>query len=238
MSGTSFQSSYLSVQWKPRKRGIMKSRFSLILIACVLVFGGILFFSKKDSNNNTSSNSANTGKVTNHVKGQGKKGVTLVEYGDFECPACTAYYPLVEQVFAKYQNDITFQYRNFPLRQIHQHAMVAHRAAAAADRQGKFWDMYDLLYKNHDTWAAESDPTSTFRGYAQSLGLDLTKYDSDFQSQAVNDEINADIAAGNALGVNSTPTFFLNGKKIDNPRDEPSFEKVIQDAINASTVKS
>src|SRR4051812_226911 len=176
----------------------MNSRFSLILVSCVIIFGGILIFSKKDAKSPAGSGS---GQVTNHVKGEGKKNVTLVEYGDFECPACTAYYPLVEQVFAKYSNDITFQYRNFPLRQIHLHAMIAHRAAAAADRQGKFWDMYDLLYKNHDTWAAQSDPTNTIRGYAQSLGLDMTKYDTDFQSEAVNSEINADIAAGQKLGI-------------------------------------
>ena len=206
----------------------MNSRFSLILVSCVIIFGGILIFSKKDAKSPASTGS---GQVTNHVKGEGKKNVTLVEYGDFECPACTAYYPLVEQVYAKYSSDITFQYRNFPLRQIHLHAMIAHRAAAAADRQGKFWDMYDLLYKNHDTWAAESDPTNTIRGYAQSLGLNMTKYDQDFQSEAVNSEINADIAEGQKLGITGTPTFFVDGKKIDNPKDLASFEKVIDDAI-------
>jgi protein-disulfide isomerase len=210
----------------------MKSRFSLILIACVLIFGGILLVSKKDAKSPDGSNSS-TGQVTNHVKGDGKTGVTLVEYGDFECPACSAYYPLVEQVYEKYKGDITFQFRNFPLRQIHQHAMVAHRAAAAAARQGKFWEMYDLLYQNHDTWTQQSDPSSTFRSYAQSLGLDLTKYDTDFKSEAVNAEINADIAEGTKLGINSTPTFFVNGKKIDNPRDQAAFEKVITDAIAA-----
>jgi protein-disulfide isomerase len=211
----------------------MKSRFSLILIAAVVIFGGLLIFNKKDSKSPDGSNSGNSGQVTNHVKGDGKKGVTIVEYGDFECPACTAYYPLVEHTFQKYKSDITFQFRNFPLRQIHQHAMVAHRAAAAADRQGKFWEMYDLLYQNHDTWSTQSDPTATFRSYAQSLGLDLTKYDTDFKSEAVNAEINADIAEGTKLGVNSTPTFFVDGKRIDNPRDQEAFNKVIEDAIKA-----
>lgn len=211
----------------------MKSRFSLILIACVVIFGGILIFSKKDTKSPSSNNS--TSQLSNHTRGDGKKGVTLTEYGDFECPACSAYYPLVEQVYEKYKGDITFQFRNFPLRQIHQHAMVAHRAAEAADKQGKFWEMYALLYQNHDTWTQQSDPTTTFRGYAQSLNLDMNKYDSDFKSEAVNALINADLAEGQKLGVNSTPTFFVDGKKIENPRDVNAFYKVIEDAIKAKS---
>jgi protein-disulfide isomerase len=209
----------------------MKSRFTIILVACVVIFGGILIFSKKDAKSPSGSNSSS--QLTNHTRGEGKKGITLTEYGDFECPACSAYYPIVEQVFEKYKGDITFQFRNFPLRQIHQHAMVAHRAAEAADKQGKFWEMYGLLYQNHDTWTKESDPTSTFRAYAQSLGLDLTKYDTDFKSEATNSAINADISKGQELGVNSTPTFFIDGKKIDNPRDLDAFNKAIEDAIKA-----
>lgn len=211
----------------------MKSRFSLILIACVVIFGGILIFSKKDAKSPNGSNSST--QLSNHVRGDGNKKVTLTEYGDFECPACSAYYPLVEQVFEKYKGDITFQFRNFPLRQIHQHAMVAHRAGEAADKQGKFWEMYALLYQNHDTWTQQPDPTSTFRSYAQSLNLDMAKYDADFKSEAVNAQINADIAEGTKLGVNSTPTFFVDGKKIENPRDVDSFNKVIEDAIKAKT---
>lgn len=211
----------------------MKSRFSLILIAAVVIFGGLLIFNKKDAKSPDGSSSNASGQLTNHVRGDGKKGVTLTEYGDFECPACSAYYPIVEQVVEKHKSDITFQFRNFPLRQIHKNAMSAHRSAAAADRQGKFWEMYNLLYQNHDTWSQQTDATATFRGYAQSLGLDMTKYDTDFKSEAVNAEINADIAEGQKLGVNSTPTFFIDGKKIDNPRDLDAFNKAIDDAIKA-----
>jgi protein-disulfide isomerase len=209
----------------------MKSRFSLILIACVVIFGGILVFSKKDEKSPDSGNS--TGQLSSHTRGEGKKGVTLTEYGDFECPACAAYYPIVEQVFEKYKADITFQFRNFPLRQIHKNAMVAHRAAEAADKQGKFWEMYALLYQNHSNWSQETEASSTFRAFAQSLSLDMTKYDADFKSEVTNAIINADIAEGQKLGVSSTPTFFIDGKKIENPRDLEAFTKAIEDAIKA-----
>lgn len=209
----------------------MKSRFSLIMIACVVIFGGILVFGNKDEKSSDSGSS--NGEVTNHTRGEGKKGVTLTEYGDFECPACAAYYPIVEQVFEKYKADITFQFRNFPLRQIHKNAMVAHRAAEAADKQGKFWEMYALLYQNHSSWSQETEASGTFRGFAQSLGLDMAKYEADLKSEATNAIINADIAKGQELGVSSTPTFFIDGKKIENPRDLDAFNKAIEDAIKA-----
>jgi len=210
----------------------MKSRFSIILIACVVIFGGILLFSKKDASAPKDSN-GNTVQPTNHVRGEGKKGVTLVEYGDFQCPACGQYYPIVEQVYAKYKDDITFQFRHFPLSQIHPHAFLAHRYAEAAGNQGKFWEMYDLLYKNQSSWTSLGSVDSTFQSFAQSLNLDMSKLDADVKSDTTNAIINADIDAGKGLGVNSTPTFFLDGKKIENPTDLESFNKLIDDAIAA-----
>ncbi len=210
----------------------MGSRFGVILAAFVAIFVGILIFNGNDARA-PKDGQDNSNLVTNHVRGDGKKGVTLVEYGDFECPACGGYYPIVEQVVEKYKADITFQYRNFPLTQIHRHAMLAHRSAQAASNQNKFWEMYNLLYQNQTTWSATSDPSSTFRSYAESLGLDLAQYDKDVKSSATNDIINADIAAGQKLGANSTPTFILDGKKITNPADADGFSKLIEDAIKA-----
>lgn len=212
----------------------MKSRFSLILIACMVIFGGILFATKKDAKS-PAAGGGSSSQVTNHTRGEGKSGVTLTEYGDFQCPACGAYYPVIEQVFEKYKDQITFQFRNFPLRQIHPHAMLAHRAAAAADKQGKFWDMYNMLYTNQSAWTDQSDPITTFRGFAQSIGLNMDQYDTDLKSGTVNDAINADIAEGQKLGVSSTPTFFIDGKKIDNPKDVEGFNKLIEDAIKAKS---
>jgi protein-disulfide isomerase len=211
----------------------MKSRFSLILIICAVIFGGILFATKKDSKSTSGGN--DSAQATNITRGGGKSGVVITEYADFQCPACGAYYPVVEQVYEKYQDQVTFQFRHFPLRQIHQHAMVSHRAAEAANKQGKFWEMFSLLYRNQQTWSVQTDPTSTFRGFAESLGLDMAKYDADFKSEAVNDTLNADIAEGQKLGVTGTPTFFIDGKKIENPRDADAFNKVIEDAIKAKT---
>lgn len=212
----------------------MKSRFSFILIALVIVFGAVLFISKKDATapNNGGDPNAQT---TNHTRGENKKNVTLVEYGDFQCPACGGYYPIVEQVVEKYKDDIQFQFVNFPLTQIHPNAMLAHRSAEAASNQGKFWEMYGLLYQNQTTWTSltPAQADAAFRSYAESLNLDMTKFSTDQKSQATNTIINADISKGKGLGVTSTPSFFVDGKKIENPKDLDSFNKVIEEAIKA-----
>lgn len=212
----------------------MKSRFSLILIACVVIFGGILLFGKKDASAPVDENGKAV-EASNHVKGEGAKKVVLTEYGDFQCPACGAFYPIVEQVYEKYKADITFQFRSFPLRQIHPNAVLAHRYAEAASDQGKFWEMYDLLYKNQDSWSSSSTADTVFKSLAQSLNLDMGKLEADVKSDTTNAIINADIDAGKKLGVSSTPTFFIDGKKIENPRDLEGFNKLIEDAIAAKS---
>jgi protein-disulfide isomerase len=209
----------------------MSKRFFVILILGLLLFSGYYVFSQKKAD-------APKGGValTNHVSGAGKKNVTLVEYGDFECPACGSYYPLVKQIKEKFADDITFQFRNFPLIQIHQHAFEAHRAAEAASLQGKFWEMYDLLYSRQQTWVRSANPSSDFESYANELGLDIAKFKTDFASSAVNDTINADVAEGQKLKLTGTPSFFLDGKQIESLTvidTVDKFTKLIQDEIDA-----
>jgi protein-disulfide isomerase len=140
----------------------------------------------------------------------------------------------VKAVKEKFKQDITFQFRHFPLTQIHPNAQAAARAAEAASLQGKFWEMHDLLYENQQSWSSSDDVVPIFEQYAQQLGLDVNKFKQDFSSSQVNDTINADIKAGQEIGANSTPTFVLNGQKLDqNPANQAAFEKLISDAIAA-----
>jgi protein-disulfide isomerase len=210
----------------------MDKRFLLILAALAIVFGGIFFFSKAKSSAPGKSGSSSA--VSNHTLGTGTK-VKLVEYGDYQCPACGQFFPIVKQLQAKYADQMTFRFAHFPLVQIHQNAMAGARAAEAASLQGKFWEMHDLLYQNQNSWSASSDPNPYFVQYATSLGLDVTKYKQDMASQAVLNTINADTSEVQALGASGTPTFVLNGKKIENPNSLEAFSQVIDEAIkNAS----
>ncbi len=168
------------------------------------------------------------------IFGNSAAKVTLVEYGDFQCPACGAYAPIVKQLTKDYEQKIKFVFRNFPLYQIHPNAEPAARAAEAAGRQGKYWDMLDLIYGNQSKWAETGNAAETFASYAKSLNLDMNKYSSDLNSDAVSKKITDDYQSGISSGVNGTPTFFLNGKTIQNPRSLEEFKSIIDEALRAN----
>lgn len=203
-----------------------------IIVTIVIIAGLFGLFSLTKSSDKSQSNSSSSGQASEHKKGAGNKGVTLVEYGDFQCPACKSYYPIVKQIEAEYGDDITVQFRNYPLNQIHPHAYAAARAAEAAGKQGKFFEMHDLMYESQDSWTQSPNVSSVFEQYASQLGLNLDQFKSDVASEQSKATIDADIKAGQTLGATSTPTFVLNGVKLeDNPKDFEGFKKLIDEQI-------
>ncbi|HUY85244.1 MAG TPA: thioredoxin domain-containing protein [Candidatus Dormibacteraeota bacterium] len=208
----------------------MSKQFLGVILIIIVVLVGI-FALTGNKLSQTSSNGSSTGTLTQHVEGQGTTGVTLVEYGDYQCPYCGQYFPTVKQVVAEYGDKIKFQFRNFPLTGLHQNAFAAARAAEAAGLQNKFWEMNDVLYQTQSQWSNAGDPTTTFDQYAQQLGLNLSRYKTDYASSKVNDLINADEAEGNKLGIQGTPTFFLDGKQIQVANAASAFEKLINAEI-------
>lgn len=207
----------------------MSKTFWGILAAIVIVFGVVFAVTRNNSNGSTSTNT----KPTQHIEGNGTTGVTLVEYGDYECPYCEEYYPIVKQVVADEFSKITFQFRNFPLTSIHPNAYAGARAAEAAGLMGKFWQMHDTLYNssNWQQWSTSSNPDPYFYKYAQQLGLNLTTFKKDFNSSQVNNMIEADMNAGNKLNIQGTPTFFLDGKQISVGPSVSQFENLINQAV-------
>lgn len=206
----------------------MNKTFWAIIAVIVVVFGGILLFNGREA---SAPAGGGKGTPTNHVTGKGASGVTLVEYGDYQCPFCGQFYPIVKAVQQKYDAQIFFQFRNLPLLQVHQNAFAGARAAEAAGLQGKFWEMHDLLYENQNTWGQSSNAQTYFEQYAGQLGLNLPQFKTDAASRKVNDLINADIAAFTKTGnPESTPTFFLDGKKIQ-PSSVDDFSKLIDAEI-------
>lgn len=205
----------------------MDKRFLAVIGAIIIIFIGFLVVRGNDK----AEAPETSAKPSNHTKGEGASGVTLVEYGDFQCPACRQYEPLVAEITEKYSDEITFQFRNFPLTSIHPNAFAASRAAEAAGKQGKFWEMHDKLYAGQDDWKGATSPNKIFGTYASQLELNIEKYEADFKSTAVNDTINADLAAGGKLDITGTPGFVLDGKLIKNPTSIEDFSKLIDDAI-------
>jgi protein-disulfide isomerase len=217
----------------------MSKQFWAVIVVVVLVFIGI--FALNGNTTKGSNSTTSNGTPSQHIEGKGQDGVTLVEYGDYQCPYCGQYYSIVKQVQAEYNNQMTFQFRNFPLVSLHPNAFAGARAAEAASLQNKFWQMHDLLYEQNQiyyesngaesTWIGASNPLPYFDEYAQQLGLNVTKFNQDFNSDQVDATINADMAAGNKLNVDATPTFFLDGKQISVGESAPEFEKLINAAI-------
>ncbi|HEY1074928.1 MAG TPA: DsbA family protein [Patescibacteria group bacterium] len=161
--------------------------------------------------------------------GGGEK-VTLVEFGDFQCPACGSAYPVLKQIKADYGDRITFAFRNYPLT-IHANAELAAYAAQAAAEQGKFWEMHDKLFETQSAWSLSFNPENTFVGYATGLGLDEAKFRADIKNQAVIDKVRLDKGDGEALKVNSTPTLFLNGAQIPSSWSYESLKSLIDQEL-------
>ena len=165
-----------------------------------------------------------------NVKGNMDAKVTLVEFSDFECPACKAYAPVLTALVDMYPNDLRLVYKYFPLKTIHYRAQASAQAAEAAARQGKFWEMYKLLFDNQGVWSKETG-TATFEKYAQDIGLDVTKFLEDYNSDSVKEKIDRQLKEGIDLNVNGTPTMYINGVKIKNPGSTEEFMKLIEDEI-------
>lgn len=159
--------------------------------------------------------------------------VTLIEYSDFQCPACAIYHPIVKKVTGDFNDKILFVYRNFPLSSIHQNAEIAAWTAGAAGKQGKFWEMHDMIFENQSIWAKlpTSKAKEAFIAYARTLGLNIERFNKDFESSEVRNKVKDDYNGGVRAGVNATPTFFINGRAIQNPQSYDEFRSTITNAI-------
>ena len=149
-----------------------------------------------------------------HSVGPSDAPVTLEEFGDFQCPPCGLLHPVLKEMEKEFGSQLRVIFREFPLAQAHPHAIAAARAAEAAGMQGKFWEMHDLLFSNQPTWAPAFDARPTFEGYATRIGLDIAKFRRDAAGSAVEQRIALDGRRAAALGVNGTPTVFMNGREI------------------------
>lgn len=164
------------------------------------------------------------------TKGNKEAKVVLVEYSDFQCPACAYYYPLLKKLSQDFGDKVSFSYRHFPLRQ-HMNARSAAYAAEAAGRQNKFWEMHDLIFENQTKWENRGDAEKIFTEFAVSLGLNENQFKNDLSSKDIKNKVENDFQSGVQSKVNSTPTIFLNGKKIEVPPNYDELSNIINEAV-------
>lgn len=165
------------------------------------------------------------------IKGTDEAKIILIEYLDFQCPACAIYHILTEKVYEEYKDKIKFIIRHFPLTQIHRNAYLASQAAEAAGRQNKFWEYVDILFKNQKEWENKFNAQDLFIKYAEEINLDINKFKIDIKDNTIKEKIESDIKSGIHLLVDATPTFFLNNKKIQ-PKSYEEFKTLIDEALN------
>ncbi|MGA2910697.1 MAG: thioredoxin domain-containing protein [Candidatus Microgenomates bacterium] len=216
----------------------------VVLATLVLLIGGIYLFSRGSGNSTTLSSTVSSSLLIpqndyetsgivngNYLLATPSASVTLVEFGDYECPACGEYHPMVKQLLTDFAGKVIFVFRNFPLSQ-HLNAPISAYAAEAAGLQGKFWQMHDKLYETQNDWSGSTDARSIFIGYAKDLGLDVTKFTADIDSSAVKNKVQSDMNDGNTIGINETPTFFLNGSELNLTGSSNELETDVQKVLN------
>jgi protein-disulfide isomerase len=179
--------------------------------------------------------SAESGNIADHVEGKADSNVILVEYGDYQCPSCGGAYPNVNTLMDEYGDRIALVFRNFPLTSIHPNAKAAAAAAESAGLQGKYWEMHNILYENQNSWSSldTSKRTDAFVAYAERLDIDIEKFKTELSSDGVNSKISFDMELGKAQNASATPTFFLNGEKLD----EKTASGIVQGDLTAVKAK-
>lgn len=166
-----------------------------------------------------------------NVEGNAKSKVVIIEYSDFECPACRTYYFVMKELVVEFGDRVAFVYRHFPLTGLHANAEFAARAAQATGKQGKFWQMHDLLFEKQDEWAKVANVMPMFESYAKLLGISVDQFKTDFNSKEVKDFVKVQRTYAIKIGLQGTPSFFINGKQFQNPTSVEAFRAIIKDAL-------
>lgn len=195
----------------------------IIFLIGVIVTFVLLFFAYKLTAGPQKTEFPEINKVVigDHTKWSKENKNILVEYSDIQCPACKSFHDLLKTFESSKSADfsitqkVTLVYRHFPLFLIHKNAFSAAYAAEAAGLQNKFWEMIDLQFEKQSQWSNLANPTEFFIGLAKEINLDLEKFKKDMNSSNVKNKVQSHLSEGESIGVNATPTFFLNGKKID-----------------------
>jgi protein-disulfide isomerase len=181
----------------------------IIVVTVALIIGAVFFLSKPEKA--VMVDAATLVKDDSLKQSSESAKLTIVEFGDMQCPACKLAHPGLKQAIADFPGQVNFVFRHYPLPQ-HKNAIAGAKAVEAANMQGKVWEMFDKLYDSQEEWAESDNPVEIFKKYATDLGMDAEKLASDMSLPAIQDKITKDQGDGNAVGVNSTPTLYFNNE--------------------------
>jgi protein-disulfide isomerase len=220
-------------------------RFAPFLIIAVVLIGGFVavwLLSRSAQRSNALQNSSTPrqgseprGAEPPHIRGNVNAPVTVEEFADFQCGSCGAYYPELKKIEAEFGDRLRVVFRENPLFPNHQYSVIAAQAAEAAGLQGRFWEMHDKLFENQKTWSEAKDVVPLFVDYAKQIGLDTDRFMRDLNGEVVAQRIFQDGKRSHALGIQSTPTFFVNGKEAKGDSYKPEgLREMINQALRGA----
>ena len=209
--------------------------FVIVAVVALATFGSgaMLYRAKRPQLKNIPESqrlSAKSGAESVHIRGNPDAPVTLEEFGDFQCPPCGQFAGFVEELLKEYDSRLRVIFRNFPL-SAHEHAREAALAAEAAGFQGKFWEMYDTLYREQAVWSKAPNARELFESYAGTIGVNLDQFKKDVGSDKARQRVDSDVALADSLGIKVTPTLFINNRPVDAKDKNP---EGIRAEINAA----
>ncbi len=224
---------------KPSRRSSRRSNTKPIAILVLGVFAAIalaafLSRSAAEQGPSTALTLGNTDLTPTNdlrIKGPENAVVTLMEYGDFQCPTCGAFHPVVAQLMDRFPDQLQLEFHHYPLVSVHPNALAAAIATEAAAEQDGFWEMHDLLFELQSQWATHSNPAEVFTIYAERLGMDPELFETAYRSGGPEARVLADAERAQQMQLPGTPTFFVNGQMIALPRSLSEFENAIAAAI-------
>ncbi len=193
-----------------------KKNRNAIIIGLVIVLVGSYFVSQNSKKIDPKVIAAvEVSEPAAHLKGNLESEIKLIEYSDFQCPACSAAEPQVKKLVEDFGDTFQLEYRNFPLRSIHPNAQIGAQAAEAAGMQGKFWEMSDKLFENQEEWSQSFNPKKYFKRYATEIGINADRLLFDLESDKIKTVVNAQFDEAMKLELPGTPSFVFNGEKVD-----------------------
>ncbi|MBI1864117.1 DsbA family protein [Candidatus Woesebacteria bacterium] len=214
--------------------------FKLIIgvgvVTVLIVLGGIFLVSRPQKKDVSTPKPVDTSILIRADARESAKTatpVTIVEFGDFQCPACGYAFPAVEKILSDYDGKVKLIFRHFPLDQ-HKNAMIASEAAESAEQEGKFFMMYRILYQKQTEWSESSDPMQFFLKYADEIRMDRDKFRKFIDDKKGEERINQDKKDGIVLGVSATPTFFINGVKFEGTPDYQSLKAAVDTVLSTA----
>lgn len=216
----------------------MKDKKSLLIMALLVLGTVAMLYGLAKLGTRSASPTGDTNRdlqqpvvAAEHIRGPINAPVTLVEYSDFQCPACRTYETSLKNLAQQYDQELRIVYRHFPLTTLHKNAQKAAYASEAASLQGKFWEYHDMLFNTQDVWSEQSNPETYFLDYAKSLGLDQERFKKDMDSDEVKSVVAEQARAGEKEKITGTPTFFLNGKYFETPKTYEGFSAAVVEQL-------